>query len=437
MRELLTVIIILLIVGILLDGLRRMRRARRESLRMSRNVRKFDKEDLPEPDAGITGEPRVVSYRDNRDAESLTKTMRDSFAKSRITVGAPNRIPEQVALNLQESVPMLMDSVEESHQAESHNEFDDERFDKESDEEFLAEAVNDYDETSTDWNESYDPQADYSDRDPLMEGYDDTDYDETDYRDGTDATVDEADYYEGGDAVDDHVSDIDDSAERASGVAEPSLGSMDVLADDVSPDRPLTEKERAEQDDYRARIDADTPAGRRKHKGKRSNKKERADKKEPAEESHSNDRWVEPDEVLIMNLMAPAGQQFDGGELLQALLDEGLRFGSMNIFHHHKHADGSGPVQFSLANMVVPGTFDLSAMASFSTPGVSMFLGLPNEDESLAAFDSMASTAKALAERLGGELKDENRSNMTRQTIEHSRQRVIEFERKQRLMQRS
>lgn len=48
----------------------------------------------------------------------------------------------------------------------------------------------------------------------------------------------------------------------------------------------------------------------------------------------------------------------------------------------------------------------------------------------------MADAARGLADALGGELKDENRSVMTKQTIEHARQKVMEFERKRKLRAR-
>ena len=139
----------------------------------------------------------------------------------------------------------------------------------------------------------------------------------------------------------------------------------------------------------------------------------------------------EPEEVLIINVMAPAGTYFQGEALQKAIFDQGLRYGSMSIFHRYRDARGGGPVQFSLANMVKPGTFDLDAMESFQTPGVSLFMTLPLEGDSVAAFDLMLATAKTLAETLGGELKDENRSAMTRQTMEHDRQRVLDFVRRQ------
>src|SRR5690606_24225277 len=89
---------------------------------------------------------------------------------------------------------------------------------------------------------------------------------------------------------------------------------------------------------------------------------------------------------------------------------------------------GNGPVVFSMANMVKPGTFDLATMGTFTTPGVSLFLQMPNRIGNMAAFDLMLGTATALRNALGAELKDENRSVFTRQTVEHCRQRVGDFE---------
>ncbi|ROQ20126.1 MULTISPECIES: cell division protein ZipA [Marinimicrobium] len=143
----------------------------------------------------------------------------------------------------------------------------------------------------------------------------------------------------------------------------------------------------------------------------------------------------QPEEVLIVNVMAPTGEQFRGDALLDSLVSAGLRFGDMNIFHRYEGAKGGGPILFSLANMVKPGVFDLDTMADFTTPGVSLFMTLPLEErvelDNVEVFDEMLEAARAIALELGGELKDENRSVMTRQTQEHCRQRIHEFERKQ------
>ena len=81
-----------------------------------------------------------------------------------------------------------------------------------------------------------------------------------------------------------------------------------------------------------------------------------------------------------------------------------------------------------MANMVKPGTFDLASMDSFVTPGVSFFLQLPNKYGNMASFDQMLTAANAIKHALDGELKDENRSVLTRQTLEHYKQRIRDFE---------
>lgn len=139
------------------------------------------------------------------------------------------------------------------------------------------------------------------------------------------------------------------------------------------------------------------------------------------------------EEVLIINIMAQEGDRFEGNDLLRVLLAAGMRFGDMNIFHYHAGGGADGPVIFSLANMVVPGTFDLTQMEEFTSPGVSLFLALPIEGEAIKAFEILLSTSRQIAGQLGGELKDENRSVFTAQTAEHYRQRVMEYQRRKAL----
>ncbi|UHQ55996.1 MULTISPECIES: cell division protein ZipA [Microbulbifer] len=139
------------------------------------------------------------------------------------------------------------------------------------------------------------------------------------------------------------------------------------------------------------------------------------------------------EEVLIINIMAREGDLFEGNDLLRALMAVNMRFGDMDIFHYHLGGSDDGPVIFSLANMVVPGVFDLGRMEEFATPGVSLFLALPIDGEAIKAFELMLSVSREIAEQLGGELKDENRSVFTAQTAEHYRQRVMEYQRRRAL----
>ncbi|WP_071870615.1 cell division protein ZipA [Atopomonas hussainii] len=136
------------------------------------------------------------------------------------------------------------------------------------------------------------------------------------------------------------------------------------------------------------------------------------------------------EEVLVINVISRAEEGFKGPELLQNILESGLRFGEMDIFHRHESMAGHGDILFSMANGVKPGTFDLDDFDHFRTRAVSFFLGMPGPRHPKQAFDVMVAAARKLASELDGELKDEQRSVLTAQTIEHYRQRIVEFERR-------
>lgn len=154
----------------------------------------------------------------------------------------------------------------------------------------------------------------------------------------------------------------------------------------------------------------------------------------PAPRAESAPRMA-PDlmEVIVVHLIAPRGSRFDGRELLQYLLESGLRFGDMNIFHCHRREGDRDVLQFSMANAVEPGTFDIDHMEKEQFAGVTFFLKLPGPGKPMAALEVMLDTVRRLADALHGELKDEQRSVLTPQTMEHMRQRVQEFERRMRI----
>lgn len=137
-----------------------------------------------------------------------------------------------------------------------------------------------------------------------------------------------------------------------------------------------------------------------------------------------------PEELLILHVVAPQGERCSGLQVLAALTEAGLECGDMDIFHYyHEGPEVAVPV-FSVANMVKPGTLRPDDMDGMTTPGLSLFLRLPGPLDSMAAFEQMLKTARALAAELGGELHDQQRSVLTRQTIEHYRERITELNRK-------
>ena len=153
-----------------------------------------------------------------------------------------------------------------------------------------------------------------------------------------------------------------------------------------------------------------------------------ASQQQPDEETTSAN--AEPELIISISIIARSEDGFVGEKLLHCMLSRGLRFGDMNIFHRHKNTSGSGGVQFSLANAVKPGTFDLDDMSSFQTRGVTMFMMLPGPKQPLKSYKLMLDTAQHLASELNGQLVDSSRSALTQQTIQHFNEQIQDFERR-------
>lgn len=168
----------------------------------------------------------------------------------------------------------------------------------------------------------------------------------------------------------------------------------------------------------------------------RGGRRRAADTRKPArerkpvaqEETEAAREEPEIEDVLVINVLCRDGALMPGSDLLEVVSEHGLRYGDMNIFHRY----GAGQrTDFSMANAVKPGTFDLGAIDELRTPGVTFFMRLPGPDQPLEAFDDLANVARDMAKRLDAELKDERHSVMTAQTLEHCRQRIREFRRRQ------
>ncbi|WP_295460311.1 cell division protein ZipA [uncultured Pseudomonas sp.] len=208
---------------------------------------------------------------------------------------------------------------------------------------------------------------------------------------------------------------------------EPKADNFDLFAGDEG-----TDGLAADSDDVATRG-REKP---RKEKPLSAKAAEREPAAEPASGGSSGGTLAPVDEVLVINVISRDEKGFAGPALLQNILESGLRFGDMDIFHRHESMSGNGEVLFSMANAVRPGTFDLDAIDDFHTPAVSFFLGLPGPRHPKQAFDLMVAAARKLSSELNGELKDEQRSVMTAQTIEHYRQRIVDFERKSLMLKR-
>ncbi len=395
MKDWVIIIGFLLIILVLADGIRRKRNERLGNIKVSRSLKKSLKQqaeyedDVPAEAPSYTSElpnggGRVVGQRDpsiripSIEKKAQAKSYLDKHPHqdepSQKTAPRSQREPQQTSLNLGQSVPMLMESVDDAKAYTGSGERIEPGFSASRDD---------------DLDDEYDDQQN--------ENFDADDYEREDYESDDRSYKHEA-----------HKQDYDEE--------------HDIQAED---DRDLNpeDEDQFEDDEYSHESDYD------EEDDSEEDYEEDPQSASDVQNNLAGKQPAEPEEVLIINVMAHKGEMFNGGELLDIILQCGMRYGNMDIFHRHSDTKGEGALLFSMANMVKPGTFDLDAMDEFETPGVSLFMTLPIDADSMQSFDLMADTARAISETLGGELKDEQRSVMTRQTLEHCRQRIRDFER--------
>ncbi|MAE33711.1 MAG: hypothetical protein CMH97_00375 [Oceanospirillaceae bacterium] len=141
----------------------------------------------------------------------------------------------------------------------------------------------------------------------------------------------------------------------------------------------------------------------------------------------------DPELVLVIHTIAREEGGFNGSDLLFLFNSCDLRYGEKDIFHRFEEADGQGRIQFSVAQVRNPGTFDPSHMADQSFIGLSFFMSLPGAKRPLEAYEAMSEMAMVVSRNLNADVLDESHSAMTTQTMEHERQQILEYERQQRL----
>ena len=149
---------------------------------------------------------------------------------------------------------------------------------------------------------------------------------------------------------------------------------------------------------------------------------------------HAKETLANANELVVISVLSRDPEGFDGDKLLELMMACGLRYcRAMGVFNRFETESHNSELQFSMVNVLKPGTFPIEEMDEFVTPGITFLMPLPGAVDSSAAFEAMVETAMVVVRHMGGELKDENRSVMTAQTIEFARQRVHEFERRHRL----
>ena len=139
-------------------------------------------------------------------------------------------------------------------------------------------------------------------------------------------------------------------------------------------------------------------------------------------------------ELVLVTYVIPHDEEgFCGEDILYLVNSCDLRHGEREIFYRFEQENGEGPIQFSMANSLNPGTFNPQTLLHERIYGVSLFMSLPGPKKAMDAFEAMTEMASVIARNLGGDVHDETHSIMALQTIEHNRQQVRDFVRKQKL----
>ena len=141
----------------------------------------------------------------------------------------------------------------------------------------------------------------------------------------------------------------------------------------------------------------------------------------------------DPQVVLVIHTVARDPDGFDGEKILYMFNSCDLRYGEKNIFHRFEDTDGRGRIQFSVAQMRNPGTFEPEEMIDDRYTGLSFFMSLPGARKPLEAYEAMSEMALVIARNLGADVLDGTHSAMTPQTMEHDRQQILDYERQQQL----
>lgn len=138
--------------------------------------------------------------------------------------------------------------------------------------------------------------------------------------------------------------------------------------------------------------------------------------------------WGSSEVFLTINVNAPSDQPFMGDHLAKFMDMIGMKLSETGFYHYVEEKDGQPYLGFSMVNMFSPGCFSEDMDEDYTTAGVVLVMPLPNTPLPMAVFERMLATAKVMEQNWGAELQDEQRSNLTQQTIEHYRQTIKDFE---------
>lgn len=127
------------------------------------------------------------------------------------------------------------------------------------------------------------------------------------------------------------------------------------------------------------------------------------------------------DIAVGINVVAPAGQMFQGTTIQALAQADGLRLLADGLFHSEA---APGATEFTLDNQDTEPFFP-ETLKALTTSGVTFLLDVPRASGGIAAFDRMVNVARQFSASLGGTLVDDNRQTLTDAGLEATRRALL------------
>lgn len=132
--------------------------------------------------------------------------------------------------------------------------------------------------------------------------------------------------------------------------------------------------------------------------------------------------------VIAIHVMAKPQSAFYGDEINNVLVEAGLHYGDLKVFHRYaEHNEDHGQIIFSVASAVNPGTLPVHLGQQFSCPGLTFFLDFARQKNAVTMFQLMLNTARGIAQSLDGELRDEQRRVWSLTAEQSIRRRIQQY----------
>ena len=149
---------------------------------------------------------------------------------------------------------------------------------------------------------------------------------------------------------------------------------------------------------------------------------------EKVTEIEKHDKNIQAADLVIIHLKPRQAKGFDGSLLLDIFTNRGLGFGEMNIFHRHVLSENKKRLVYSIANGKEPGHLKPEYLQTHQIDCLVIFLNLINSYNPVKAYNEMVDIAQFISQKLDGELYDAHMSVLTRQTIEHQKEKLAEVQ---------